>query len=316
MPLHAYFSEPQPVADWIAQGAPLPGIARFTHFGDHEWPKRMAANDISNRTAFDAYRKHGSGGLYSPGFRLDFHLTWQPAEVTFWEYWNPRAKPHTLQLGVVNQAAPLFYALDTLRPMFGYAALSAEWQERHLYKYTPYWSERPSTAPVGQNPARYVPGLYWMTYFSKDYAATWDVDLDALAQRLDGDLRRLAYGTVLRLFERPEAWLEYHGRISQALASMPQFFSLDRVEVLPPELTLREITGELCRVTKPWPVAATRAGTASAISSGSVRYRCDRGATGGLVRACCSPSIDCPAHSAALSAHNAVMSPRNAEHQA
>lgn len=86
MPLSILFDDPAPLREWIRNGASIPGLPPFTHYGCGERPRRSVRNEISNRQAFASYLDQGGTELCADWGRLDvLGINWQPAKITFWE---------------------------------------------------------------------------------------------------------------------------------------------------------------------------------------------------------------------------------------
>lgn len=147
----------------------------------------------------------------------------------------------------------IFQFLDRFRPLYGGAYDFEEWAERHLYKHQCHWASRPSTAPVGTDVYKYVPGLYWMTCFGPSVLNRHCVDLNNVCGLLGGKLHSLPNSTILQLFDRPYEWADYDLKIAEFLAANRGFFSLSKLEKLPETLSPPEFVVELQRVTRPWP---------------------------------------------------------------
>jgi hypothetical protein len=105
---------------------------------------------------------------------------------------------------------------------------------------------------VGRDTSRYAPGLYWLNYWSDEYAAARAIDVEAVAARLPGRVTRTQTGCWLQLYDLPGQWTEWSGEVDDTLESTPGFFSKRRVPI-PESAPPKEITGILVGITTKWP---------------------------------------------------------------
>ena len=92
-------------------------------------------------------------------------------------------------------------------------------------------------ARLGTDIRRYIPGLYWLNYFSHDYCNHLGIDVEELVRRTGAERYDYPEGVVLKLYDHPHHWEAHRDRILDAIDPIPYVFSLRRVDPVPEGLT-------------------------------------------------------------------------------
>ena len=69
----------------------------------------------------------------------------------------------------------------------------------------------------GRDYRRYVPGLYWLNYFSREFRDKHQIDVDVLAQRTGARIQEMVNGYLVRLYDSPTQWIECRDRIDEVI---------------------------------------------------------------------------------------------------
>lgn len=244
--LSAYFAEPAGVLRWEREAlSRLPDDFRPTHFGLGERPIWKSANAIENRERFEAFLSaHQCGWLYGDGFAVDvtvFDDLWSEICV-----WGTTADPRLRKYG-----RQLFETWDRYGAVYGYGAETAERRARNGYKVH-LASGGTSEGWFGRDMRRYVPGLYWLNYFSWDYLNEHPLNLEAIARDLEAQVFPADRGFVLQLYERPDEWRAKLEDVQRVIDRTPGMFSRTGIEV-PQGLPGLEHLAWAERIFRQWP---------------------------------------------------------------
>ncbi|MHC4445408.1 MAG: hypothetical protein ACYTF1_03090 [Planctomycetota bacterium] len=105
---------------------------------------------------------------------------------------------------------------------------------------------------VGRKYDRYVPGLYWLNYFSFEFATMHGVDIERITQLQGAKIDKLKCGYLVQLYESPDQWPEFKDSVDDFLFSATGFFSKRRVNV-PLEVRAIELVPLISQLGKDWP---------------------------------------------------------------
>ena len=223
----------------------LPNDFRLKYFGYP--PEPVKAPKAIDSSAFRESLVRGERPfLYGQGY----HLSCMQFEATSGEV---RIFSDCVPIGRALMET-WFPRLESCRLIYGWAALLPEEDQRNGY-----WVGRPSADRpkghgwLGRDYRRYVPGLYWLNYFSHEYTRQRDIDVDWVASRTGGRLTPLTNGSLLDLYGDPEKWREKNELIADVLDSIPGFFSKRLAgipESVPEPTRLEDVMRELG---KKWP---------------------------------------------------------------
>ncbi len=230
------FETADALRNWLNSGVPLPSPLRLKTLGDRRGP-RIEDSSFTQFVAQPAASLHGSGFF-----------------VYFQSYPPHRAEMTVYELTGAKLARSGF---DVLRffsdrgMRFGCAALDGENQARNLFKQA-VRGFGGATSTIGRNCDQYVPGLYWLNYYSRAFAQQHNLNPSDLANATGGELIELTHGCVLRLYQSPGDWIDHEARMAGLLAVDRRFFSLLRI---PPATNLgpREILLYLRHLGDQWP---------------------------------------------------------------
>ena len=244
--IKAYFDEPNHVVDWQRHGlVRLPDHIRPTHFGLDELPTRSEANAIENREQFDAFlNAHECGCFYGEGFSIDTSIFDNiPSEINVW---STIADARASEYG-----QPLFESWSEYGIVYGFGAAIAEQRARNGYEAR-LASGGTSEGWFGRDIRRYVPGLYWLNYFSEKYLDEHPLDVRAIAATLQGHVSPIGKGFLLKLYEQPDEWQAKADDVQRIVDQTAGVFSRTDVEV-PQGLPVIEHLAWSERIFKQWP---------------------------------------------------------------
>lgn len=243
--IEIYFNSKDPIIDWLKSGAPMPPGGEFTHFGNSERPLRKPQFEIADRPRYAEHlRRHEyNPTLFSSHFNvMPFVSDRVTCDLTFFPFEGRSEKKNAEhEAALLALAEPLLQQFDARGAVYGFAAETKERFHYNLYK----WPARSlpgrfNTAPMGKDISRYVPGVYWMNFFSNAYARDRQVDIEMAADALGGELVRCENGLIWRVYPDHREWRDHAPRISEFVKNDERFFSLSSVPAIPKGLSLRE----------------------------------------------------------------------------
>jgi hypothetical protein len=209
----------------------LPPALRPTHFNFGENEPLIPLAD--HRRVDKKLRGRNAGYcLYGPGFTYDALLgegrtLWLRGELE-------------IPAELVEE---LLIRLAKLQPIYGYATAPEERLARNRVHHQ--MGINAIEAWVGRNPAKWLPGLYWLNLISDEMAAQLHLPLDLLASaaRTHLDLGNGLH--LLRFYDRPEDW-KAAGLDSRLFRDIPKLFDIEEVKRrLPAAKTFLELQDEL-----------------------------------------------------------------------
>lgn len=251
-----YFTDSQPIVRWLDGGADMPDEVRLQYFGDGERPVRKPSFLISDGNRYREHlrrREHGVT-LFGDGF----FVCASPGPV------RPRIELYPIEQGcreVTKRARErrlLAHAERVLRHfvnrglLYGRAGCWDEWRARNLFEFYVAWSTQPCTTPVGRDIHKYLPGLYWVNYLSREFKAQHQLDLDSIARELDVPLFDWLGGYFLRLYDTPDQWESHRDQVTAVIERHPGIFAISRIERPPPDLGPRAEQEYSSRVLSKW----------------------------------------------------------------
>ncbi|MCK6499053.1 MAG: hypothetical protein L6Q38_06185 [Nitrospira sp.] len=224
----AYFTQAQAVWSWLDESmAELPEEIRPTHFGNEQRIRRKALNAIADRERFDHFRsKKQGGGFFLHGDRISVLLSPYPGAVPS-SIWVSMSKGDPR---FVRHASTFLASFARHGAVWGFAGEWDEYTARNQYRIV-YVDRGSCTGLVGRDFRRYVPGLYWLNYFSNDYVRRMEIEVEALAARLGGIVTPITEGKILRLYEAPSDWTARRREVEDVIHQTKNFFSIRNVHI-------------------------------------------------------------------------------------
>lgn len=246
--LTSFFVQRSAVEAFVTSGLDaLPAQYRIKYFGTGERRKHAPRCEISNKNAYMRYleRYECAAKLFGDNYYLYVQpATEYPSFIDVWvRRWSAARLDATVQLMEV---------MESFGSEYSYGGEYDELDARNGYSFRLSCSLRLSHDWVGRDCRRYVPGLYWLNYFSNSYREQHNIDPEKLANDLSGSLLRLKNGVILRLYQSPSDWRQHAERVEHVIHETPGFFSKRRVH-LPPVQTPKESLEIGRRLFDEWP---------------------------------------------------------------
>jgi hypothetical protein len=211
---------------WVDVELPkLPQEVRPTHFGDEGRIRRKATNTIAERERFTNFRDRHRGGFCLYGDRIMIDLT-SHARVPSSIYFSMTPEDPRL----LNCSVQILESFSRCGAAWGFAGEWDEYAARNQFTIK-YVDKGSCQGFIGRDFRRYVPGLYWLNYFSNDYALKRAIDFAELASRLNATVVPLDNGTILRLYEKPADWRARQGEVADVIHQTKNFFSMRNVQI-------------------------------------------------------------------------------------
>lgn len=242
----AYFADSTRLAEWMHLALQsLSPVLRPTRFGQGEIPR--SPGSIDDEAAFGRHLEKHGGSVWLYGRRIKYNLSpfdRIPSEVYAWTSVSDET--------IWSRFDELVDLWDGAQALYGFGAAFDEHRDRNGY-VLPLASGGRAEGWFGRCIARYIPGVYWLNYFSDEYLAQRGVRIHTLESAVGGRLRRLGRGALLLVFDRPEQWPQHAERINRTLASIPGVFSRTAVELPARALEHREHFEWGQELHKQWP---------------------------------------------------------------
>ncbi len=240
-----YFHDEGALRNWLLKAAPSGQPCKFNYFSTVQRPKSTWRR-ISDVSAYRRFAlEHGYYGcLFGEGYHASFVFC-HPRYSTL------GLRDNRKRSVILPKAEVIISSVSKYATSYGSACFEEEFEFRNYHCPE---AGKTSVSMVGCDLRRYIPGLYWLNYFSNKLIEERSLDLEQIASLLDGQILHMEKGAILKLYDRPEDWFAKKDRVSKALLSIPGFFSMARVERAPkPDMTRREALEYQLRVAKAWP---------------------------------------------------------------
>jgi hypothetical protein len=206
----------------------LPAALQPETYSEGERPKKKDRYPIADRQAFEHFIKTHGGFLHGKRFRILaylFNSTHRhiPSEITFWA---PASNAR-----LVNTAADVLASFGSSQAVYGFGCDFEEYECRNQLCIKLSDSETgtlgASFAFYGKDHRRYVPGFYWLNYFSNPYIEQMQLDIPALADALEAEKTVTPDGVVLKLYDHPSDWPEHRERVGQVIREWENVFCIE-----------------------------------------------------------------------------------------
>lgn len=245
--LGARFIAREGVLRWLREGlGTLPTGARPTHFGIAERPRRTVENEISRHDDYRRFLDDAGDNcfLYGPSFKI------------YTSVFDDRSSSvslvcHKDRHELIANACDILKSWSDFGAIYGYGCEFSEFIDRHEYAIELCEGGR-SLGWCGRDFTRYVPGLYWLNYFSNLYCNKMSIDVECLRRALDARLLEYRGGVILQLYEHPRDWPKHAHRVRKVIDETQAFFSKRRVPVAP-ALPMREVNDWWSAIAREWP---------------------------------------------------------------
>jgi hypothetical protein len=189
----------------------LPGHLSPTYFGFDEG-KYSILDRLDEKARFRKFVGEAKSGFFLYSERTFYGFVF--ASTTF------RVSVFDVQ---IDDGLLIFRSLANGRSMFGFAANGGEYEHRNLLKVT--HANGTSEAWVGRDLSRYVPGLYWRTWFSSQYLLERGLQHSMLC-RCSAEVVERPDGYEYCFFLNPDLWLENVNWLDRLCEETPGIFSL------------------------------------------------------------------------------------------
>jgi hypothetical protein len=223
----------------------IPEEFKPTHFAVTERSRRTPKCEIRNAEAFDRYLKSAVFCTVVSSTCVFELREYDAFDNEIYVYGRTTDEGHRC----VREWLP---RLDQRALRYAYAGTSGELDHRNGYSFRIRGGTRPGHGWLGRNHDRYVPGLYWLNYFSREYATERKVDIISVADRAGGKLTELDRGWLLELYPSPESWWEKADEIDEVLEGTSGFFA-KRPLYLPELLEVKEVVPVTSELWRKWP---------------------------------------------------------------
>jgi hypothetical protein len=224
--LASYFRRADDALRWVREEShKLPAELRPTHFSEGERAKRGPENSVANSNMFGQFVERCRIGFFLHGVRFKINVTLcrkLASEIMFWA--------SEKDLRFVQHSSTIFKSQESYGITYGYAASTYEQHHRNQFSVE-FVDGGIGRGLCGCDFNRYVPGLYWLNYFSNDYIGQMDIDLEELRDRLGALLLSGSRGHMLRLYDHPSDWPKNLETVDDLIASTSNFFSMRYVDI-------------------------------------------------------------------------------------
>lgn len=135
----------------------------------------------------------------------------------------------------------IFQCQSDLEPEFGFACQNDEYYHRNLQKIT--LGKNDVSSWIGRDVGKFVPGVYWCTFFSDQYLASHNLNIDQLSKI---SIKSIPIGeqkgsTLLVYYDNPLDWQVYREKLDEFCATTEGVFSRNTVDrLVSPSMTFLE----------------------------------------------------------------------------
>jgi len=223
--LQAFFNREGDVLRWVRHGwNTLPPSVRPTHFGTSDRIRRKPTNVLSDVRQFQSFigQCQGTCFMYGQDFTVGVSPDDKiPSEITFWA---SSGDPRLSRFG-----PEILENFDQNNATYGFGCTWEEYRARNGYVLH-YVDGGRSEGWCGRDFRQYIPGLFWLNYFSRSYAEAMQLDLQAIVERLHACLVATAKGHILQLYDHPCQWCDQADEVNNVIYQTPNMFSKRRVD--------------------------------------------------------------------------------------
>jgi hypothetical protein len=199
---------------------------------------------MDNAHAFEQYlsSKRSELGFFGADYWMDFQL-FSDAYSRLTVYARERFEQY---------CETLFNELDKAGAVWGAAGIDLELESRNYLKIEQQYAPSHYCAGwVGEDHHKYIPGLFWINYWSREYTGTRDVNPHSIVSRLGGKVTSLQNGVIFRLYDRAVDWIDKQRDVDDFLESSEAFFSMRRVGI--PQIRTPKDTMKFIETCQKWP---------------------------------------------------------------
>lgn len=250
------FEDPKPLRDWITDcPKTMPVALRPTTYGHHEVPSKRNSKPIADYKVFSQEAQQTEFGLFLHGKNAVVH--WTHGEGTLWsecQLWF-KSKLWFESACIADAASYCEQLLSEWSDIDCYYAFGAHWSEyraRNGYEYAVGDKGGKREGWAGRNYTKYVPGLYWLNYFSRQYIETMKIDYNIIANELSSRVHSLRAGVVLCLYHKPTDWIDKNESVRGFLRTNKQFFNIEDVPTPGRILTSKESLEWSSKIFQEW----------------------------------------------------------------
>lgn len=225
----------------------LPGRYHPEKFGTHEVPRKSNSWPMTDRAKYEELLiRHNGCFLHGKGWMIDLTISSSSNVASTCILWLKSYSSYHLE--------SILHVVQSLAQHNCYYAFGASWAEyRARNGYTTMGLLGRGEGWAGRAFRRYVPGLYWLNYFSQQYTREMCIPLDSIVSELGAAQMVLSDGVLLRLYEHPERWTEFEPSVAAYLRTHQPFFSISSVKMPDRLLGPREDLEWSRQIHKDWP---------------------------------------------------------------
>jgi hypothetical protein len=148
---------------------------------------------------------------------------------------------------------PFIRVFSSCNAYYAFACSYEELFAWNLFKYDLWGNGNMSTSKIGSDPHRYVPGIYWLNFFSRRMIEDLSLDVQRIATATDCDVEELENGVILELVEHPELWPQKRETVQALISSDDRFFDLSAVPPPQDGISPRDFVAFLTKLSDQWP---------------------------------------------------------------
>lgn len=200
--------------------AQLSDSVRPVYFGNAE-NKPPKTQLLSDRDSFQAFAQENRAGYFLFGhdtLMLNISFSEMKTRISFSGLDGVSAE-------VLDE---IFSVLSALSPKFGFACLQEELNHRN--RLIDNLDIGTIESWVGRDLNKYIPGVYWKTFFSERLLETHELNIDMLRfEELEVTLTKLGAGWLISYFENAEDWVGVSQTIDARCKSLDGLFSITNI---------------------------------------------------------------------------------------
>jgi hypothetical protein len=246
--LQSYYPCDNSVYTWLRNTVNcLPEQIRPTSAGTSEIMRSKEAISIADPYIYEKYiqQYNGSLWLYGRGIKYSTATHHQiPSEIVAWV---DRAKTD-----IAYYCNCLCEGWDAHNAYYGFGAHVDEYEIRNAYRILK-GQHVIMSGYLGRDCRKYVPGLYWLNYYSDQYINELKLDIESIAYRLNVKLHKLRNGILMKLYDDPSSWREHEDMVKYVVANTSNMFSIDKVDLPIHDMTSRAQLIWMDEIHQKWP---------------------------------------------------------------